>query len=622
MRIIGRLWDRGENRAGLVAAGIAAAVLLFGVALFMSVLASGVATAGVRWTRWVASGGYLPWNVAAVFGANPKALFVVLAGALAVGGYVRKLAREMFAGPLAGGPPTAGRGEYGTARWRAEHELRQGLSVWDPRGQVSGIVVGQSGGRPWISSMVEHILLLGSTGSGKSRRVILPTIGVIGSTRRESVIVTDPKGELYAHTAAWLRNQGYRVVLLDLRTPSRGSRWNPMGPVVDALARGRMDQASAAARDIGHAFAVGDEGAAKLEALWAQSTEALISALVLAVATGCPPNGDPAIPWPSPAERTIASVYQSVLTSGENGKLLDTWMSMFPDSHPASRAYGPVRLAVEKTRASILTVAATALSPFGDSDVAWLTSATDLDLAEPGRRPTAVFLVIPDERSTRYPLATLYLQQTLQALAALADEHGGSLPVRVNLLLDEFANLPALKDFDKTVTVARGRNIRLLLAIQDLAQLAARYGPAAGTIKGNCSWLYLLTNDLGTANEIAGKLGNYTTEPLSPHGTGLLGGGAQNAHPSLMGRSLLYADEIMRWPEGEALYLQARHSPARMRLPDLSAWKSLFPEIMDRSPMPPAQATPDVPVWGFGKLLSAEGMPPDAEFDDIVDGQG
>lgn len=620
MRTLGNLWSRSENRAGLVAAGIAAVVLLFAVALFVSVLASGMATAGARWARWVASGGYLPWNVAAVFGANPRALLVVLAGSLVAGGYVRKLAREMFAGPLAGGPPTAGRGEYGTARWRAEHELRQGLSVWNPRGQVSGIVVGRSGSRPWISARDEHILLLGSTGSGKSRRVILPTIGVIGATGRESLIVTDPKGELYVHTAAWLRSQGYRVALLDLRTPSRGSRWNPMGPVVDALARGRMDQASAAARDIGHAFAVGDEGSAKLEALWTQSTEALISALVLAVATGCPPKGDPAIPWPSPAERTIASVYQSVVTSGENGKLLDLWMALFPDSHPVSRAYGPVRLAVEKTRASILTVAATALSPFGDSDVAWLTSATDLDLAEPGRRPTAVFLVIPDERSTRYPLATLYIQQTLQALAALADEHGGRLPVRVNLLLDEFANLPAIKDFDKTVTVARGRNIRLLLAIQDLAQLAARYGPAAGTIKGNCSWLYLLTNDLGTANEIAGKLGNYTTEPTSPHGTRLLGGSAQNGHPSLMGRSLLYADEIMRWPEGEALYLQARHAPARMQLPDLSAWRSLFPQIMERDSLPPARTTPEVPVWGFGRALPAEELPPDADLDSVVDG--
>lgn len=598
------LWQRPEVRSASWIALLAFIVLvpvIAGISAATAHAPGHSANISANWTYWVSHGGYMPWNIIIYY---PRSILFALVLALAAGLWMfHASGGSIFGLRGVGGPPTSGHGEYGTARWRNSGELSRSLGLWKPNSQVSGIMVARAGGSSaWVVDRDEHILLLGSTGSGKSRRVILPSISVIGSAHKESMILTDPKGELYAHTADWLRSVGYEVVRIDLREPGRGSRWNPMAPVLEALANGRLDEASSAARDIAHAITFSSEGMKNMDPLWPQSTEALIMATILGIAEGCPPGAPDTPIWPKPAEKHMGSVYSAILSSGENGVLMDKWIDIFPANHPAYRAYGPVRMSKEQTRASILTVATATLSLWADSEVTWLTSAQDYDLAEPGRRPMAVFLVVPDERSTRYPLATLYLQQMMQALVTLADQHGGRLPVRVNFLLDEFANLPAIQDFDHVVTVARGRGIRLLLAIQDLAQLKARYEESAGTIKGNCNtWLYLLTSDLETAQEIAGKLGSYTTEQrVKTAGQG----------NNLFSRSLLFPDEIMRWPNDQVLLIQARHAPAQLPLPDLSEWKNVFPEIMERRSSNPPNWTGEVESW----LLT--GRPDDEEWID------
>lgn len=256
-------------------------------------------------------------------------------------------------------------------------------------------------------------------------------------------------------------------------------------------------------------------------------------------------------------------------------------MASFPEAHPARAAYGTVNLSTERTRSSILTGAAAQLRLFADADVAWLTAKQQdsLDaLVDDG--PEARFLIIPDDKSTRYPLVTLYLTQLFQVLTERTQQHGGHLPRPVHILLDEFGNLPSIPDFDKTVTVAAGRGMNLVMVLQDLQQLKARYGEDAHTIQGNArTWVYLATQDFETAQVLSRKMGEYTTHlktfsqphvswwrPLSVHT-----GSVQESH-GLIGRPLLTPDEILRWPEGQALVLQARVPPARLTLPDLSDW--------------------------------------------------
>lgn len=573
------------------------------------------------WTAWLAERGYLPWKAWPVVVAHPDLQLAWLIATLVI---MAMLSAQVWRGSRAGGsgfggPPKAGKGEHGTARWRGQNELPASFELFDarkpPADNPTGIYVGQ-GPTPtsaWVLSSDQHVLIVGSPGSYKTRGVILEAIGVIGSAKRESLIITDPKGELYAHTAHWLRSQGYAVVRYDLREPSRGNRSNPVGPIVQTLAAGELDRASALAWDVAHLLAGAMEPTqGGGDPYWSQSAEALIAALVLAIAQGQPPPGgseplDQTWRWPEERQQHMASVYSTLLAGGAGGGRLDELIAQFPPDHPAYKAYGPVLLTVEKTRASILGTAATALRLFGDEETAWLTAEQDHDLAAPGLRTTAVFLVIPDERSTRYPLATLYVQQTLQALAMLADAHEGRLPVRVNVLMDEFGNLPRIADFDKTVAVARGRGIRLALVLQDLAQLKRHYGDAAHTIKGSMStWIYLRTAEIDTAREIATKLGQYTVaaENLSVPRvtwwtTSATVGPASTTH-SLQARDLLTPEEVLRWPLGQALVLQAGQFPTKLPLPDLSAWAATWPDIQHRQPEPETRPTPAPPVWRPG----------------------
>ena len=569
------------------------------------------------WAAWLAAHGYLPWASWPTVASQRDLLLAELLGTVLIASW---LLAQVWQGRRSGGsgyggPPVAGKGEHGTARWRAAAEMPASFGLWSadrPKdSNPSGIYVGQ-GPTPrsaWVLSSDQHALIVGSPGSFKTRGLVLESMGVIGSARRESMLVTDPKGELYAHTANWLHAQGYDVRRFDLREPSRSVRSNPVHAVTGALATGRRDQASALAWDIAHLL-VGSRESHSNDPFWDDSAEALVAALILAVAQGDPPKGG-RLPegeepwrWPRPEERHMPSVYATLLSGGAGGGRLDELIAQFPVDHPAAKAYGPVALSVEKTRASILGTAATALRLFGDDETAWLTAQQDHDLADIGRKPTAVFLVIPDERATRYPLATLYIQQTLQALASLADEHGGRLPVGVNFLLDEFGNLPQIRDFDKTVTVARGRGIRLALVLQDLAQLKRHYGEAANTIKGSLStWIYLRTAEIDTAREIAAKLGQYTVAAenvsvprVTWWTTNATVGTASTTH-SLQARDLLTAEEVLRWPLGQALVLQAGQLPAKLPLPDLSAWARVWPEIQERTAQPEVQPVEAPPTW-------------------------
>lgn len=571
------------------------------------------------WAAWLSAQGWWPWLAWPVLLRHAWLLAADMAGtavALAVLGHAVLRGRRSRGADL-GGPPVVGRGQHGTARWATDAEVAGTFTLWDGRAtgqqpRPTGVLLGSAGeGRVWVQTGEGHILLLGATGAGKTRRVILPTLGVIGTAARESMLVTDPKGELYRHAAGWLERQGYQVVRVDLRTPGLSRRWNPVLAVSEALARGRVDEASAHAWDIAHllATALAPEGGNN-QAVWALAAEGLIAALILAVAQGRPPAGgevpagEPAWKWPAPAERTMASVNATLLAGGSGGERLADMIRQFPPDHPARTAYGVADLSLAETRASVLFSTAAAMRLFSDVGTAWLTSAQDHSLASMGERLTATFLVIPDERGTRYPLATLYVQQTLQALTEVAVRHGGALPVPVTMLLDEFGNLPKIPDFDKTVSVARSRGIRLLLAVQDLAQLRRHYHEAAHTIMGNlATWIYLATSDIETAELMSRMLGGYTvtaegaSTPRVTWWTASATVGTASLNETLQRRELLTAEEVMRWPKGEVLALRAGRHPARLPLPDLSAYAAVFPGIQESLPDSDPVAVTAPPTW-------------------------
>ena len=588
---------------------------------------------GPVWHTWVSQQGYLPTHWGSLL-PHPDLLLGALGLGLLFGAFLAYQAGKASGISFWGGPQAAGKGQYGTAHWRNGGSLGQSFQWWqapldkqhklkaiaqmraeaqaieqkwerqtkkskhsDPKVPIPfpvGLLVGTDTITPpkggWILSRDEHALILGSTRSGKSRRLILPTIGIIGSTTQESLVISDPKGEIYEHSAAWLKTRGYRVIRLDLIDPKPGhsARYNPLTPVWEALHQAHRDPALAAkiARQVAHLIVYGSGGSfVNTDPLWINGQIALITSVALFVSEG---SGDP-------TECHLAGVYRLLVEKGsENeGKALDELLALLPLDHPARMAYATYQLAQGKTRASIITTAASSLQLFGDPDIAWVTSAQDHDLAQLGQTPIAAFLVIPHDDASRYMAAALYVSMLFRALTDVARSHQGRLPIRVNFLLDEFGNLPPFPDFDQFVTVSAGMGIRLVLALQNLEQLKKHYDRTERTIRGNMgTWLFLRTSDLQTAKELSEMMGRYTTHsesmqmPKVGWATSTVGIGHTSQGLSLSGRELVTVDELMRWPQDRVLVWQAGYPPAQLPLPDLSQWR-IFPELQTRQPFAP-----------------------------------
>lgn len=381
-----------------------------------------------------------------------------------------------------GGSSAAGTGTaFGSARWRTSRELAASLQLWragahdNPAGVVAG--AGQERGpvrRAWVLGRDGHNLLLGAPGAGKSLRVILPSLAVIAESG-ENLLVTDPKGELKQQIGGFLAAHDYRVATFDLRFPAQSVRWNPLTPIRRAVAEKRWADATRMANDLAAILAAQGAPGGDTGAFWTQSARAIGAALALLVADQAPEDA-----------RHVASMYH-VLT--QHARRLDALIQALPPTHPARQAYGPMMTGSPETRQNQMSVVAVSLSLFADPNIAWLTSGSDFDPGLLLNPRTAVFIVVPDDTPTYYPLAALFVTQILQTLAnAAASQPQGRLSVPVHMVLDEYGNLPKIPDFDKALAVARGRGIRITLTLQSLSQLDDRYGPkTAETMRNSCN---------------------------------------------------------------------------------------------------------------------------------------
>lgn len=626
---------------------------------------------GAIWHHWTAHHGYLPTHWLPVF-HHPHLVLGVLGLGVLTGSFIAYQSAKASGISFWGGPKAAGKGQYGTAHWRhprtlsksytrwqapverkkrslkrnrralkSVDTLRQEASdlhkLWEKHGKKGpepgmppvGLLVGaDSLNNPlagWILTRDEHALVMSKTRSGKTRRLIIPTIAIIGSVGTESMVLTDPKAELYDHTAAWLESRGYEVIRIDLIEPAlkTSDRFNPIASVYDALHQPTPDWARAAdvARQVAHIITFGGGGnLINTDPLWINGQIALTSAMILAVAERAE----------DVSECHLASTYRLLLSAGEDeGKTLDTFLATFPAGHPAQLAYGTYRLAQGKTRASIITTAAAGLQLWGDPRVAWVTAEQNHDIRRVAERPTAVFLIVPDEDKTRHPVAALYINQLFIALTRFARQHGGRLPVRVNFLLDEFGNMPAFPDFDSTVTVAAGRGMRLVLVLQNLEQLRTKYERTERTIRGNLgTWLYLLTSDLQTAEELSKMIGRYTLNSESAQmpkvgwTTMTTNVGHTSQGISLTGRELVTPDELMRWPMDQVLCWQAGYPPAQLPLPDLSKW-TIFADLQQphRGGLGDPKPVPTVPVFTITRQSAPAPIRPPSPPRSMADAQ-
>lgn len=410
-----------------------------------------------------------------------------------------------------------------------------------------------------------HILIIGATRSGKTRCLVIQSICAL-ALAAEGMVVNDPKGELYHYTHSFLESMGYMVQVVDFNNPKKSCRYNPLQMIIDAVNENRIDDAQTYTWDF-VTFLV--EKNDHSEPIWSNGEMSVIAAAVMCVVYD---NRD------RPEYQNLTNVYNFIanMCKPVNKVLpIDAYMDKLPDSHPAKKLMAIAKLAPDKMGGSFYTAALTTLRLFITNDIYNMTKESEFSLSDVGAKlKQALFFILPDQKTTYYPIVTLLVSQQYEQLVTYAKKCGNRLPHRVNYILDEFGNFAAISDFQTKMTVAGGYGVRWNLFIQDFNQLIDKYGQeVAKIIQGNCHyWIYLHSQDNSTNEEISKSMGKYTTTTYS------LGGSTQKySAPSsstniqLSERSLLNPDEVAKIKRPYQIVLSP-DPPAVMYSPDISQW--------------------------------------------------
>lgn len=398
--------------------------------------------------------------------------------------------------------------EKGYSRWSTDKEFKKGLEVVDIKEDTlpaAGIALYSKKGKMWVDNGEDHYLVMGATGSGKTEIVAKPMIKLLAK-HNESMILTDPKGELYESSAALLKEKGYNIITLNFRDPQKGNAWNPMTLPYKLYKEGNQDKAIELLDDL--ALNILYEEKSSGDPFWEKTAADYFTGLALGL-------------FEDGTEDQININSVNLMSSlgeerfgGPNNNYIKEY---FNAKDPAKAAYinasGTVFTA-DETKQGIIATFKQKMKLFSErANLSEMLSYSDFDMRDIGRKKTAVFLIVQDEKKTLHPLATIFIKQCYETLIDVAQESGGKLPFRTNFILDEFANMPPLKDVTTMVTAARSRLIRFTFIIQNFAQLTQVYGKENGdTIRGNCNLLYLISSEIAALEEISKMCGEVKSK--------------------------------------------------------------------------------------------------------------
>lgn len=496
-------------------------------------------------------------------------------------------------------PTEDGSFEYGSSRWATKKEIKKEFQVWkfNNKLKAGGIPVTYMDGNYYYADSFEHTLIIGSTGSGKTQCEILPMIFNLGQAG-ESMIINDTKGELYCYTSAFLKSKNYNIRIINLRDALASDCWNPLHLAYKYYKDNNIDLAG----DIIENFAKSlTKNLSSKDMYWEKSANAVLTALCYALIEDAKTE----------EEVNLYSLYNLLVEHGsktiDRFNSLDLYFQQKPTGSLSKMSYATGSFAKGETRATLFSVLATTIKLFSDTGIANLTSRTDFELDEIGKKKTAVFLIIPDEKESRHELASIFIEQCYQALVNTAQSSSnGKMPIRINFILDEFANMPVISMSNK-ITVSRSRNIRFVLVIQDFDQLKEKYKESAGTIKSNCTnWIYLLTSDNETAKEISSRLGKYTISSSRISTSSRLDQTDYNISndKSLMGRELMMPEELMKLKFGEAIFMKSRMHPIKSIVKPIGK----YPIKIKMSKVPTKKKTIEIKCFNLDKFRKEQIM--------------
>lgn len=388
-----------------------------------------------------------------------------------------------------------------SAQWESKERLMSRLSNSSevtPGMNKGGVPLVYEGTTAYMDAEDSHSLIIGSTGSKKTRLVVMPAVKLLGAAG-ESMIISDPKAEVYNRTALELSEKGYQIRVINFRNPSVGDCWNPLAIPYEFYKQGEIDRACEFVNDIAGNLILSE--VAKADPFWDYcASDLLFGLIMLSFKLNKNPKGV--------SIRTILQLRQKMFDNNGNvDRTLRSEASM--DSLIYSSMVGTIN-APEKTRTSILAVFDQKMRCFMyQRNLTEMMDANTISLDDIGEKKTVFYLIMPDEKTTYHRLVALFIKQSYEYLIYLAQVTGvGAFRIRVNYMLDEFSSLPTIKDFPTMISAARSRNIRFNLVVQSQSQLKSRYKEEAETIKSNCNnWIFLTSRELDLLEEISNLCG-------------------------------------------------------------------------------------------------------------------
>lgn len=437
------------------------------------------------------------------------------------------------------------KGTYGTSGFMDDVEMLQVLElvsdITKSRGVILGLLYGKAVCLPENTRMNRNVAVFGASGSMKSRayarNVVFQCVA-----RGESLIITDPKSELYGDLCNYLIANGYIVRVFNLINPENSDSWNCLAEI-----EGQEIMAQLFSDVI-----IKNTGSTKGDHFWDNAEMNLLKALVLYVDQGFPPEG-----------KNIGQVYKLLTLNSE--KEMNSLFDMLPITHPAKAPYNIFKQASDTVRSGVIIGLGTRLQVFQNKLIRQITSYNEISLTQPGKEKCAYFCITSDQDSTFDFLSSLFMSFVFIKLVRYADKYGnsGKLPVPVHILADELANGGCtIADLTKKISTIRSRHLSISCIFQNLPQMQNRYPDNQWQeIIGNCdTQLFLGCTDEMTAEFISNRSGDvsivvsteakqlntwrvsdYTPEYRETHSIGK--------------RKLMTPDEVLRLPLDQALII-------------------------------------------------------------------
>ena len=415
-------------------------------------------------------------------------------------------------------------------------DIENGSSDWCEGGEQykilsknKGIILAEDNYLPVDKIGNVNVLVVGGSGSGKSASYSIPNAyQMLGS-----YVFTDPKGELYDKTAGYLKANGYDIKVLNLVNPENSDGYNPLMHI----------QSEIDVDVIANTIIKGQDSDGKgSDPFWDNNAEMLLKSLIYYLLEKRPKEE---INLTSCAEMVRAAA------SSNGTNLLRELMSELPLSHPARTNFQSVEVVAgsEKTYSSILSTLQSKLGKFDSQEIANVTSTNTINFEDIANHKTAVYVISSDTHTAYNFLLTIFFAQMIQQLYNYADMNGGRLKVPTYFILDEFANIGQIPDFDKKISTSRSRGISFSVILQNLDQLEAVYEKSYETIMGNCdTHVFLGSNSFKTVEYFSKQLGETTIarDTKSTNRDKNFSKQGYSTSDQIMGRALMTPDELRR----------------------------------------------------------------------------